>query len=230
MIKAYLKNRELNVIAIDWSKRAKRPYINAVKEARVVGKAIGHFLIELNNEGKLKFSKTHIIGHSLGSHVAGFVGKHIYGKTGCRPQRITGLDPAGPLFEFPFIGADERLARTDADFVDIIHTDSGILGFKSLIGDADYFPNGGNAIQPGCKIPPLHNIFEYACSHQRSYQYFTESINSHGFMAKACDSWSSYQMGFCNLNDDTQFGDSAFPNLTGQFFLRTSASPPFTLT
>ncbi|XP_031350481.1 lipase member H-B-like, partial [Photinus pyralis] len=196
---------------------------------RVVGKAIGHFLIELNEEGQLQLSRTHIIGHSLGSHVAGFVGKHIYRTTGGRIDRITGLDPAGPLFEFPFIGDDERLTRTDANFVDVIHTDSGILGFKSAIGDADYFPNGGSAIQPGCNIPPLHNIFEYVCSHQRSLQYFIESINSKKFVAKACDSWISYQMGFCNLNDNALFGEWASSNFTGQFFLRTSASSPYLL-
>lgn len=35
------------------------------------------------------------------------------------------------------------LGRGDADFVDIIHSNSGALGLRDPIGDADFFPNGG---------------------------------------------------------------------------------------
>lgn len=35
-----------------------------------------------------------------------------------------------------------RLARGDADFVDIIHSDAGALGKSDPIGDADFYPNG----------------------------------------------------------------------------------------
>ena len=48
-----------------------------------------------------------------------------------RLSRISGLDPAGPLFAsdvpYPFnwlnISHEARLNRGDADFVDVIHTD-----------------------------------------------------------------------------------------------------------
>ncbi|CAG9789878.1 unnamed protein product [Diatraea saccharalis] len=50
----------------------------------------------------------------------------------CRVSRITGLDPAFPLFDkLPLI---QRLDPTDADFVDVIHTDAGIFGnFPKLL-------------------------------------------------------------------------------------------------
>lgn len=34
------------------------------------------------------------------------------------------------------------LARGDAEFVDVIHSNSGALGKRDPIGDVDFFPNG----------------------------------------------------------------------------------------
>lgn len=34
--------------------------------------------------------------------------------------------------------------------MDVIHTDGGFFGFPYSIGHADFFPNGGIAVQPGC--------------------------------------------------------------------------------
>jgi hypothetical protein len=68
----------------------------------------------------------HIIGHSLGAHLAGFVGDFISTNTSrVRRQigRISGLDPASPHFsplEYP---RNARLDDGDAVFVDVIHTD-----------------------------------------------------------------------------------------------------------
>lgn len=36
----------------------------------------------------------HLIGHSLGAHIAGSAGRNLYFKTGKLLKRITGLDPA----------------------------------------------------------------------------------------------------------------------------------------
>lgn len=58
----------------------------------------------------------HLIGHSLGSHTAGYAGEGIPGL-----GRITGLDPAGPYFQD--MPPHVRLDPTDAKFVDAIHTD-----------------------------------------------------------------------------------------------------------
>lgn len=54
--------------------------------------------------------------------------------------RITGLDPAKPCFinDKKLVG----LRATDASFVDVIHSDPGIIGIDSPVGDADFYPNG----------------------------------------------------------------------------------------
>lgn len=45
---------------------------------------------------------------------------------------FTGLDPAS--VDFDFFEKDKRLADTDADFVEIIHTDGDKFGFANPLG------------------------------------------------------------------------------------------------
>ena len=87
-----------------------------------------------------------IVGHSLGAHVAGNAGFHTKnGKFG----RITGLDPAYPVIH-KLATIDDRLDSSDAVFVDIIHSCGGVLGFFDPLGHADFYPNAGVPVQPGC--------------------------------------------------------------------------------
>lgn len=89
-------------------------------------------------------------GHSLGAHVAGNTGSSVKsGKLG----RVTGLDPALPGFHL-LATTSGRLDPSDADFVDVIHSCGGILGWLQPLGDADFYPNGGVAVQPGCCCMP----------------------------------------------------------------------------
>lgn len=78
----------------------------------------------------LKVDDVHLIGHSLGAHIAGYAGAELQGQVG----RISGLDPAKPDFEY--MPSHVRLDPTDAMLVDVIHTDSG-----STFGAGKYFNN-----------------------------------------------------------------------------------------
>lgn len=62
--------------------------------------------------------------------------------------RITGLDPANPPF-FPDILLN-HLSHSDAEMVDIIHTDAGLYGQPIATGTIDFWPNDGMTLQPGC--------------------------------------------------------------------------------
>lgn len=129
-------------------------------------------LVENN---QLMLRKTHLVGFSLGAHVAGFAGaelgnlSRITGKPKLpkirrrksSPSFIQGLDPAGPLFESQDPRA--RLDQTDAEFVDVIHSNGenlilGGLGSYQPMGHVDFYPNGGR-MQKGCS-----NIFVGAVS------------------------------------------------------------------
>lgn len=80
------------------------------------------------------------------------VGAHItnYMAIALRPYklpRITGLDPAFPGFITPVL--DHKLDKTDAEFVDVYHTNAFMQGKVEESGHVDFYMNGG-VIQPGC--------------------------------------------------------------------------------
>lgn len=65
--------------------------------------------------------------------------------------RITALDPSLPYYypaEF-----ENPISKADAEFVDVIHTDTFFVGIPYRVGHIDFFPNNGK-IQKGC--PSLH--------------------------------------------------------------------------
>lgn len=78
------------------------------------------------------------------AHIAGAAGKRT--RTGTI-NSIIGLDPAGPLFTVNDVA--NRLASGDAEYVEVIHTDTANLGIGDPIGDVDFYPNGGTGM-PGC--------------------------------------------------------------------------------
>ena len=72
MRKELMKKGNFNVIVIDWSGGAKTiDYIQATANTRVAGDQIGELVKALPTSK----SKVHIIGHSLGSHIASFASK-----------------------------------------------------------------------------------------------------------------------------------------------------------
>lgn len=170
VISAYLKRKsEYNILIIDWTKHNDGNYIlrgipNALKVSCIkkffrldlffithqVGAHIGRKLLKMSEIG-FDLHKFEIVGHSLGTHVVGAIGRTTkLAENGFQLKRITGLDPAGPTF-FPLNPFITPLNAFDAAFVDIIHTDAGMFGANVGTGHADFWPNGGKD-QPGC--PP----------------------------------------------------------------------------
>lgn len=140
------------MIFVDWSKTNHFPYTQATANTQMVGAEVSLLINELivNHGGDPQL--IHLIGHSLGAHAAGYAGSRITP----RVSRITGLDPAGPYFEWT--DPRVRLDPTDAQFVDIIHTDGQAhvqlgLGLLQPLGHVDFYPNGGLE-QPQCPKMP----------------------------------------------------------------------------
>ncbi|KAM4033002.1 pancreatic triacylglycerol lipase-like isoform 2-T2 [Anomaloglossus baeobatrachus] len=185
----------------------------------------------------------HVIGHSLGAHAAGEVGKRRRGIA-----RITGLDPAEPYFQGTPI--EVRLDPSDAAFVDAIHTDAAPMipnigfGMSQLLGHVDFFPNGGEEM-PGCKKNALSQIVDIdgiwqgtrdfvACNHLRSYKYYSETIlRPDAFVGFPTSTYSSFNSGSgfpCPSGGCPLMGHYAdsYKGASGQkFFLRTGDSSSF---
>lgn len=207
------------VIVVDWGHGSSPPYTQAVANIRLIGAITAHIIHMLYEELSLPNAyKVHMIGHSLGAHLCGYAGYYLQKDFGLTLGRITALDPAEPLFTDtdPIV----RLDRTDANYVDVIHTDtvpftSGGLGMRMPIGHVDFYPNGGFN-NPGCDSPVQEYIMQekgslfwgvqqfVSCNHIRAHQFMTDSIRSKcPFNGISCDNYDDFKEGYCfDCNQD----------------------------
>ncbi|XP_068131619.1 hepatic triacylglycerol lipase isoform X2 [Hyperolius riggenbachi] len=200
--------KQMNIIIVDWLQSAHQHYAVAVQNTRIVGLEVAEFLEWLESAIQFSRSNVHLIGYSLGAHVSGFAGSYV---NGSKIARITGLDPAGPLFEGMSI--TDRLSPDDATLVDAIHTNTenhiGLsIGINQPVGHYDFYPNGGN-MQPGCQFRDIYShIAEYGflgltqsvkCAHERSVNLFMDSIKNEDMSIKAyeCKDYETFEKGMC---------------------------------
>merc|ERR1712130_897686 len=181
--------KQLGVLVIDWEESSRwknvfepwSDYSKAVKNTRCLAEIAADLLEHLSSRPSL-----HCIGHSLGAHVCGFMSNKLLEKGGKRMERITGLDPAGIDWTTRLVGVmkvepmpvlphvDTRLDASDADFVDVIHTDANFAGMMEPSGDVDFYIGrtkeklGSSQKDCGCKDN---------CDHARSFKLFTESVS-----------------------------------------------------
>ncbi|KAK5640091.1 hypothetical protein RI129_010902 [Pyrocoelia pectoralis] len=255
---AYLETGNYNVIGMDWSVLCEFEYFTAMRGAQIAGSHLGAFLNYLIHEG-VGFENIHLIGHSLGAHVAAMGADKVKGG---KIHRITGLDPAGPGYND--VPTNYRLDPGDAHLVDVIHTNMRLLSLSHPQGHLDFYPNGGR-FQPGC--PELADIWTVTdsleCNHGRAYYYFSETIkNKRAFKSYRCahvdvsnlelciiptevymGQEESYEVIDCSKNKikvdvaiKTENWQSAIQNCTsaniswyGLYYLRTRATPPYSL-
>ena len=125
--------------------------------------------IEQLNPNKFSRNNVTIAGYSLGAHAAGYAGAVLNGEI----EQIIGLDPAGPLFTIPsVVSTNYRLDQSDAMFVQILHTSAYTLGSGVKSGHADFYPNGGKAPQPNCRMFTSLQDFQ-STSELEDYLLFT---------------------------------------------------------
>ncbi|XP_024245241.1 phospholipase A1 member A isoform X4 [Oncorhynchus tshawytscha] len=234
LAQALLRAQDANVVVVDWVYGASFAYNLVVENYKEVAVQISVLINQLQNHG-CKLESFHFIGVSLGAHVSGFVGTLFKGEIG----RITGLDPAGPMFK----GADtfDRLDPSDALFVEAIHTDSDYFGISIPVGHADFFLNGGMD-QAGCARSRFESMYGYViCDHMRALHVYISALNGTCPMTGIpCSSYEEFLKGRClgcqgvfngtcpqiGLLENSGMTASPLPQQEKLFLLTTSA-PPF---
>uniref|UniRef100_A0A8C0AX69 triacylglycerol lipase n=1 Tax=Buteo japonicus TaxID=224669 RepID=A0A8C0AX69_9AVES len=237
------REKDANVVVVDWLSLAHQLYTDAVNNTQIVGKSIARLLDWLQVtqvKNGLCCNNVHLIGYSLGAHVAGFAGNYVHGTIG----RITGLDPAGPMFEG--VDPSKRLSPDDANFVDVLHTYTretlGVsIGIQMPVGHVDIYPNGGD-FQPGCGLGDVLGAIAYGtigevvkCEHERSVHLFVDSLvnqDKQSFAFQCTDS-SRFKKGIClscRKNRCSGIGYNARKTRNkrnSKMYLKTRADMPF---
>ncbi|CAG4966731.1 unnamed protein product [Colias eurytheme] len=230
---AYLNYVDANFVLLDWEKEASDGdlgyligYKNmAVPNAKKVGQQLGDAIIQLASAG-LDLMTLHLVGHSLGAHLMGYAGYEVKDK-GQIVARITGLDPAGPLFTQP--SSLYGLGPSSAAFVVGIHTDPGRYGTSDDVGDVDIWANCDLSEQPGCDdgVDIPFGPADY-CSHGRVISIFTEALgNPSAFPAIQASSCKDWKLNYNGNGSIVFIGENINNESRGQYYIRTNSESPF---
>ncbi|XP_054732199.1 vitellogenin-1 [Anastrepha obliqua] len=216
--KAYLCRKDVNFIIVDAAFYVDTLYKWSALNTEEIGAYIAKGLTHLVKVIPLK--NIHLIGHSLGAHIMGTAGRTFTKLTGLQIPRITGLDPAKPCFRKN--DTLSSLRKGDAKFVDVIHTNIGILAKKEPLGDIDFYPGGANALPPGCMTA--------ACAHSRAVEYFAESVypgNTANFIGFKCKNWKALEKVKCNHEITSPMGYGVNHQRKGIFYVPVNRKSPY---
>ncbi|BES95452.1 Lipase [Nesidiocoris tenuis] len=228
-----LKNDDMNVIGADWGPIAELPpnaslpigVAVASLQSPWVGRYIGEMISDLIDVGQSP-DDVHMVGHSLGAHIAGFAGKYL-NSINRSVHRITALDPSSIVFTDVRVG--HRLAENDAKFTDCLFTAAKTLAVGDTPCHANFYPNGCAVGQPGCEVEQKYSL-PGGCSHSRVVELFAESINTKpiDFPTKMCDRMPCVGNGaICWPTSRTIMGYWANPEEKGIFYTETNGKPPY---
>ncbi|XP_033242726.1 vitellogenin-1 [Drosophila miranda] len=218
--RAFMCRRDVNFVIVDAADYVDTLYSWSALNTDLIGEHIAVGLTHLIELTPLR--NIHLIGHSLGAHIMGTAGRTFKRLTGRLVPRITGLDPAKPCFRQENILPG--LTRGDAQLVDVIHTNIGILAKRGPLGDVDFYPGGAHPIQPGC--------LTIGCSHTRAVEYFAESAypqQETNFMGTKCTSWDELRRRDCRAGAGTpsSMGYIIDRKARGIYYVDVNGWPPY---
>jgi len=234
---SHLQDRGVVSILLDFVNLG--PYQQAAANTRYIGAAMA--MVTANIRKVMSQDPfMHCIGHSLGAHACGFLGKALLKLSADPLGRITGLDPAGPLFLESDIFSREgvpgspstRLTPEDAILVDTIHTDSTWLGSFTKTGHIDFYigQQQSGTDMFGYNQPAAVDCF--IGSHSLSKDMFLATIQEECFVQNVCSNINLNLLDNCRPVERVKFGynidhpiitQGSFPVTTDEHTLRCQA-------
>ncbi|CAG9793068.1 unnamed protein product [Diatraea saccharalis] len=218
--------RDYNVIMVDYQRFATVHYYLASRLMRPVGKHIAEVLTQLTELG-LNASKIELLGFSLGGQTVSYIAKNFQRFTGRNISKITALEPSGPCFRT--LAPNDRLDASNADFVEVIHTNIDGYGMAARMGHVDIFVNGGEYQPSELLLYPCTST----CSHFRVLALWVSALKNPGkFIAIKCDSIQQARDAKCyeRLPTETNLmGLKTNRSNHGIFYLSTSKGYPYYL-
>lgn len=220
------EDRGYNIIMVDNQRFATVHYHLASRLMRPVGKHVAEVLIQLTQAG-LDPSNLELLGFSLGCHTAGFIASHFQKMSGRNISTITALEPSGPCFRN--LGPSERLDASNADFVQVIHTNIDGYGMAALMGHVDIYVNGGEYQPSDINLYPCSTT----CSHFRILSLWQSILkNPKKFIGIKCNDVQQARDSDCYNNSPLEtiiVGLRIDRSKRGIYYLATSMEYPFFL-
>ncbi|XP_018394720.1 PREDICTED: pancreatic triacylglycerol lipase-like [Cyphomyrmex costatus] len=180
-----------------------------------IGQIIASTFNSLNDKG-YEVAKWHLIGHSMGAHIAGCIGTY----SNFTFLHITGLDPAGVIF-FTDLYEDCVMNPKVAHFTDAFYTDRGTHATVKNVGNLNIYANFGTAPQPGCYSNNSSQIDVHECSHKKAMKWYADAVrNKTRYLATKCeDCLLHLRFKYCKDNDQIYLGPHVNTKKTGIYCL-----------
>lgn len=205
-----------SLIVIDLGNSLSNFHDWATLDIEEAGKMVGNTIV--NMTAMMPYYNVHLIGHSVGAHVAGAAARNFAQERNIQLRRVTGLDPSKIFTGEQHM--ESKLNRGVADFVDVIHTTSYGAGSDSN-GDVDFYPSGPGSIPPGST-----NIVDAML---KAIRYYAETVMPGGersFMAVGCNSLKNYNKHRCH-GIRVPMGYTTPYDVKGDFVMKVKSKSPY---
>lgn len=193
---------------------------------RPVGKHVAEVLVQLTESG-LDPRLLELVGFSLGGQTVSFIARNYQQMTGRNISTIVSLEPSGPCFRT--LGAKDRLDASNADFVQVIHTNIDGFGMATPMGHVDLYVNGGEYQPSELALYPCTST----CSHFRVLALWLAALRyPNKFLAIRCENVQQARDANCYRNVPqvvNEMGLGIDRSKMGIFYLSTSKVPPYYL-
>ncbi|XP_018306315.1 pancreatic triacylglycerol lipase isoform X2 [Mycetomoellerius zeteki] len=215
IVSAYCSQNNSVIAILDWSKLGYCDALLLSTRIDQIGQIIASTFNSLNNKG-YEIAKWHLIGHSVGAHIAGCIGTY----SNFTFLHITGLDPAG-VFVFTDLYKGCVMNPTVAHFTDAFYTNRGALSAVKNVGNLNIYANSGTAPQPGCYSNASSQIDVHVCSHIKAIEWYADAVkNETKYLATKCEDCMLFlRYKYCQENDQIYLGPHVDTKKTGIYCL-----------